>query len=184
MARLALESICKSLLQQKEELNALDRAAGDGDCGSTHALAATGVQMSLQIHTQIICLVFIYWVCYFAWLFLKNVPLMHYLPKPSKSGCRPLPSQDVRVYSWQPLLGWWRRKWVDLQEQYGNKCLKLLLHKQRCCEQHYLILRSAVTVLQQLYSLFLTAAAPHLRETCDGKHWAKAIQAGAEAMKR
>lgn len=49
VARLALESICKALLQQKDELNALDRAAGDGDCGSTHALAATGQPMSPQI---------------------------------------------------------------------------------------------------------------------------------------
>lgn len=40
----ALKSICKALLQRKEELNALDRAAGDGDCGSTHALAAAGRQ--------------------------------------------------------------------------------------------------------------------------------------------
>lgn len=47
MAFLALESVCKALLQRKEELNALDRAAGDGDCGSTHALAATGRQTSV-----------------------------------------------------------------------------------------------------------------------------------------
>lgn len=46
VASLALKSICKALLQQKEELNALDRAAGDGDCGSTHALAATGKHTS------------------------------------------------------------------------------------------------------------------------------------------
>lgn len=38
--------------------------------------------------------------------------------------------------------------------------------------------------LHQLYSLFLTAAAPHLRESCDGKDWAAAIQAGTVAMKR
>lgn len=49
MARLALESVCQALFRQKEELNALDRAAGDGDCGSTHALAATGEPMSPQI---------------------------------------------------------------------------------------------------------------------------------------
>lgn len=55
LARLALESICKVLLEQKEELNALDRAAGDGDCGSTHALAATGRQTSPHIRMQIIC---------------------------------------------------------------------------------------------------------------------------------
>lgn len=50
--------------------------------------------------------------------------------------------------------------------------------------QHYLIVRSAVTVFYQLYSLFLTAAAPHLKESCDGKDWAKAIQAGIDAVKR
>uniref|UniRef100_A0A8C1WNB3 Triokinase/FMN cyclase n=1 Tax=Cyprinus carpio TaxID=7962 RepID=A0A8C1WNB3_CYPCA len=42
--RLVLESVCKILLQHQEELNALDRAAGDGDCGSTHALLANAVQ--------------------------------------------------------------------------------------------------------------------------------------------
>ncbi|XP_047671673.1 triokinase/FMN cyclase isoform X3 [Tachysurus fulvidraco] len=35
-----------------------------------------------------------------------------------------------------------------------------------------------------LYSLFLTAAAPCLKESCDSKDWAKAIHAGTEAMKR
>lgn len=49
--------------------------------------------------------------------------------------------------------------------------------------QHYLVMRSAVTVFYQLYSLFLTAAAPCLKESCDSKDWAKAIQAGTEAMK-
>lgn len=42
VVRPILEGICKTLLQRREELNALDRAAGDGDCGSTHALAANG----------------------------------------------------------------------------------------------------------------------------------------------
>uniref|UniRef100_A0A8C1MAA4 Triokinase/FMN cyclase n=1 Tax=Cyprinus carpio TaxID=7962 RepID=A0A8C1MAA4_CYPCA len=42
--RLVLESVSKILLQHQEELNALDRAAGDGDCGSTHALLANAVQ--------------------------------------------------------------------------------------------------------------------------------------------
>lgn len=40
--RLVLESVCRILLQYQDELNALDRAAGDGDCGNTHALAANG----------------------------------------------------------------------------------------------------------------------------------------------
>jgi len=38
----ALEMVCSTLLEKREELNALDRAAGDGDCGNTHAAAAKG----------------------------------------------------------------------------------------------------------------------------------------------
>uniref|UniRef100_A0A3P8T2Y9 Triokinase/FMN cyclase n=1 Tax=Amphiprion percula TaxID=161767 RepID=A0A3P8T2Y9_AMPPE len=38
--RKALEKICSTLLEKQEELNSLDRAAGDGDCGNTHAQAA------------------------------------------------------------------------------------------------------------------------------------------------
>lgn len=72
---------------------------------------------------------------------------------------------------------------MDLQEQYGNECLTYVLQTQLRCI-HYLTLRSAVFTLHQLYSLFLTAAAPHLKESCDGKDWAKAIQAGTDAMKR
>uniref|UniRef100_UPI00358F85F4 triokinase/FMN cyclase n=1 Tax=Myxine glutinosa TaxID=7769 RepID=UPI00358F85F4 len=32
-----IESVCKALLEKESELNTLDMAAGDGDCGSTHA---------------------------------------------------------------------------------------------------------------------------------------------------
>ncbi|CAH2326210.1 triokinase FMN cyclase isoform X1 [Pelobates cultripes] len=39
-----LENICKTLLSLEEELNELDRAAGDGDCGSTHARAAQAIR--------------------------------------------------------------------------------------------------------------------------------------------
>nr|XP_020647985.1 triokinase/FMN cyclase [Pogona vitticeps]XP_020647987.1 triokinase/FMN cyclase [Pogona vitticeps] len=39
-----LESVCNTLLGLQEELNDLDRAAGDGDCGSTHARAARAIQ--------------------------------------------------------------------------------------------------------------------------------------------
>uniref|UniRef100_A0A673HN95 Triokinase/FMN cyclase n=1 Tax=Sinocyclocheilus rhinocerous TaxID=307959 RepID=A0A673HN95_9TELE len=35
-----------------------------------------------------------------------------------------------------------------------------------------------------LYCLFLSAAAPHLKQNCDGAAWAKALHAGTEAMKR
>lgn len=40
--RRTLERICATLLEKQEELNSLDRAAGDGDCGNTHAQAAKG----------------------------------------------------------------------------------------------------------------------------------------------
>lgn len=39
---LVLERVCTSLLGLEEHLNALDRAAGDGDCGTTHSRAARG----------------------------------------------------------------------------------------------------------------------------------------------
>uniref|UniRef100_A0A452HVJ0 Triokinase/FMN cyclase n=1 Tax=Gopherus agassizii TaxID=38772 RepID=A0A452HVJ0_9SAUR len=42
--RLVLERVCSTLLGLQEELNKLDRAAGDGDCGSTHARAARAIQ--------------------------------------------------------------------------------------------------------------------------------------------
>lgn len=40
--RKALQRVCSTLLEKQEELNSLDRAAGDGDCGTTHAQAARG----------------------------------------------------------------------------------------------------------------------------------------------
>ncbi|XP_053360444.1 triokinase/FMN cyclase isoform X2 [Clarias gariepinus] len=112
VAYLVLESICKALLQRKDELNALDRAAGDGDCGSTHALAAAAIEQWIQTNT---------------------IP--------------------------------------------GSPCL-LLTALAGMAEERMGGSSGA------LYSLFLTAAAPHLRESCDGKDWAKALQAGTEAMKR
>ena len=39
---LVLERVCTTLLGLEEHLNALDRAAGDGDCGTTHSCAARG----------------------------------------------------------------------------------------------------------------------------------------------
>lgn len=39
---LVLERVCSTLLGLEERLNALDRAAGDGDCGTTHSRAARG----------------------------------------------------------------------------------------------------------------------------------------------
>ncbi|XP_076580844.1 triokinase/FMN cyclase isoform X2 [Chaetodon auriga] len=48
--REALERVCSTLLEKQEELNSLDRAAGDGDCGHTHAQAARAIQEWLQDH--------------------------------------------------------------------------------------------------------------------------------------
>ncbi|XP_031671733.1 triokinase/FMN cyclase isoform X3 [Oncorhynchus kisutch] len=48
--RKALEAVCFSLLQRQEELNSLDRASGDGDCGNTHAQAAKAIQEWLPSH--------------------------------------------------------------------------------------------------------------------------------------
>ncbi|KAI1888363.1 hypothetical protein AGOR_G00184230 [Albula goreensis] len=48
--RKVLEKVCADLLHRQDELNALDRAAGDGDCGNTHALAAHAIQEWLSSH--------------------------------------------------------------------------------------------------------------------------------------
>ncbi|XP_054916869.1 triokinase/FMN cyclase-like isoform X1 [Poeciliopsis prolifica] len=45
-----LNKICSTLLEKQEELNSLDRASGDGDCGNTHAQAARAVQEWLRDH--------------------------------------------------------------------------------------------------------------------------------------
>ncbi|XP_066467376.1 triokinase/FMN cyclase isoform X2 [Tiliqua scincoides] len=42
--KLVLGTVCNTLLSLQDKLNALDRAAGDGDCGSTHARAARAIQ--------------------------------------------------------------------------------------------------------------------------------------------
>ncbi|KAM8882582.1 triokinase/FMN cyclase isoform 4-T4 [Synchiropus picturatus] len=48
--RSVLEKVCAILLEKQEELNSLDRACGDGDCGNTHAQAAKAIQSWLQNH--------------------------------------------------------------------------------------------------------------------------------------
>ncbi|XP_061566423.1 triokinase/FMN cyclase [Cololabis saira] len=48
--RKVLDQICSTLLSKQEELNSLDRASGDGDCGNTHAQAARAIQGWLQDH--------------------------------------------------------------------------------------------------------------------------------------
>lgn len=42
--RLVLNAVSNKLLSLQDKLNDLDRAAGDGDCGSTHARAARAIQ--------------------------------------------------------------------------------------------------------------------------------------------
>lgn len=44
---LVLERVCTTLLGLEEYLNALDRVAGDGDCGTTHSRAAGGGRRDL-----------------------------------------------------------------------------------------------------------------------------------------
>ncbi|XP_051885659.1 triokinase/FMN cyclase-like [Pristis pectinata] len=43
-----LDVVCTTLIQMEEELNELDREAGDGDCGSTHAMAAHAIKNLLK----------------------------------------------------------------------------------------------------------------------------------------
>ncbi|EHB02076.1 Bifunctional ATP-dependent dihydroxyacetone kinase/FAD-AMP lyase (cyclizing), partial [Heterocephalus glaber] len=43
-----LEQVCTTLQDLEEPLNALDRAAGDGDCGTTHSRAAQAIQGWLE----------------------------------------------------------------------------------------------------------------------------------------
>ncbi|XP_028916646.1 triokinase/FMN cyclase [Ornithorhynchus anatinus] len=43
-----LERVCATLLELEEQLNALDRAAGDGDCGTTHSRAARAIREWLK----------------------------------------------------------------------------------------------------------------------------------------
>lgn len=43
----ALEGICKTLLENEQRLNELDRAAGDGDCGSTLSRGAKAIREHL-----------------------------------------------------------------------------------------------------------------------------------------
>ena len=51
--RSALQRISSALLDRQEELNALDRASGDGDCGNTHAQAARGeTRTQTRTHTH------------------------------------------------------------------------------------------------------------------------------------
>ncbi|MBN3279444.1 TKFC cyclase, partial [Polyodon spathula] len=50
LSRRVLQQVCSSLLAMQEELDELDRAAGDGDCGGTHARAARAIQEWLGGH--------------------------------------------------------------------------------------------------------------------------------------
>ncbi|XP_072194135.1 triokinase/FMN cyclase isoform X1 [Excalfactoria chinensis] len=44
LAQKVLARVCSTLLSLQDKLNELDRAAGDGDCGHTHARAARAIQ--------------------------------------------------------------------------------------------------------------------------------------------
>ncbi|NXY53001.1 TKFC cyclase, partial [Callaeas wilsoni] len=44
LARRVLERVCSTLLDIQDKLNELDRGAGDGDCGHTHARAAQAIR--------------------------------------------------------------------------------------------------------------------------------------------
>lgn len=57
MVRQCLHAVCQSLLAAEEELNALDRKAGDGDCGSTFKQAALG-QLT-KIYFVLFCFYFL-----------------------------------------------------------------------------------------------------------------------------
>ncbi|KAM9372956.1 triokinase/FMN cyclase [Phaethornis superciliosus] len=48
VVRRVLEKVCSTLLSMQDKLNELDRAAGDGDCGHTHARAARAIQEWLR----------------------------------------------------------------------------------------------------------------------------------------
>ncbi|XP_058876214.1 triokinase/FMN cyclase isoform X3 [Acipenser ruthenus] len=50
LSRRVLQQVCSSLLALQEELDELDRAAGDGDCGGTHARVARAIQEWLGGH--------------------------------------------------------------------------------------------------------------------------------------
>ncbi|KAJ1178250.1 hypothetical protein NDU88_003497 [Pleurodeles waltl] len=47
--RRILEQVCSTLFSLEDELNELDRAAGDGDCGSTHTRAAQAIQEWIKL---------------------------------------------------------------------------------------------------------------------------------------
>ncbi|NWI07675.1 TKFC cyclase, partial [Tichodroma muraria] len=45
-----LERVCSTLLDMQDKLNELDRGAGDGDCGHTHARAAQAIREWMRSH--------------------------------------------------------------------------------------------------------------------------------------
>lgn len=47
--RRILEQVCSTLFSLEDQLNELDRAAGDGDCGSTHTRAAQAIQEWIKL---------------------------------------------------------------------------------------------------------------------------------------
>lgn len=43
-----ITSACKEIIAQEAKLNELDRAGGDGDCGTTHSRGANGRSLNLM----------------------------------------------------------------------------------------------------------------------------------------
>lgn len=103
--RKSLEHVCFTLLNKQEELNSLDRAAGDGDCGNTHAQAATGRSEGRQQAAHVQNLI--------------NLPtgvVMSCSLQPSRSGSRVMWFLAVLVNSFLSWPDWSRRRWAGLQE--------------------------------------------------------------------
>lgn len=102
--RAALDNICCVLLEKQEELNSLDRAAGDGDCGNTHAQAARG-RRSLRVSAA-----------GRRDALLKTDSIL--LTQPFRSGSQLTWSPVARGDCSRSSVGWSRRRWAGLQERW------------------------------------------------------------------
>ncbi len=116
--RKALERICATLLEKQEELNALDRAAGDGDCGNTHAQAARGknqceLSTAASQHTS-------EWT---KWDNRRSLKTVKMLIQSFRSGSRLMWSPVALGNCYWSSLDWCRRRWAGLQEQWVSSDL-------------------------------------------------------------
>uniref|UniRef100_A0A4W5MI78 DhaL domain-containing protein n=1 Tax=Hucho hucho TaxID=62062 RepID=A0A4W5MI78_9TELE len=198
--RKALEAVCSSLLQRQEELNSLDRASGDGDCGNTHAQAAKAIQEWLQSHIVPGCpgkllstlaglvqermggssgavsdntfTYFHNWV----WLSVFNLKYVTCLFL-SLSPLFPLSfslSLSLSPLSLSPPPLSLSPLSLSLSSPFSFSSLFLSLS---------LPSLSPSNTHLQLYSLFLTAAAALLKDRSDPAAWANAMHAGTDAMR-